>query len=226
MRMRRKKWAVPELMAAPFYIKNPEEQLGHWRALYARQCQPLMVELGCGKGRFISRLAVENPQINFLAIDLIDDMLGLSKRAVERAYLEAGREIDNVLLAQQDIERITQILGGQDRVERIYINFCNPWPKAGHKKRRLTHPRQLLLYRQFLAPGAQIHFKTDDGDLFEDSLCYFEESGFKLEYLTRDLHGSDYSGNIETEHEQMFSCEGIPIKFLIAAMGELPKAGE
>ena len=224
MRMRRKKWAVPELTAAPFYIRNPEEQTGHWRALYARAEQPLMVELGCGKGGFISRLALQNPQFNFLAVDLIDDMLGLTKRAVEQAYREAEREIDNVLLAQQDIERITRILGERDQVERVYINFCNPWPKAGHKKRRLTHPKQLRLYRQCLVPGGQIYFKTDDRDLFEDSLRYLDETGFVVEYLTRDLHASGYQGNIETEHERMFSAEGVPIKFLIATMGGPPKA--
>ena len=102
-------------------------------------------------------------------------------------------------------------------MERIYINFCNPWSqKAKHRKRRLTHPRQLEQYKTFLAPGGEIWFKTDDDSLFADSVHYFEECGFSIRYQTLDLHHSGFEGNIPTEHEAMFSEQGIPIKFLIA----------
>ncbi|MGL4773786.1 MAG: tRNA (guanosine(46)-N7)-methyltransferase TrmB, partial [Clostridium sp.] len=99
---------------------------------------------------------------------------------------------------------------------RIYINFCNPWPKERHKKRRLTHNRQLEKYKTFLRPEGEIWFKTDDDPLFEESLEYFKESGFNIEYITYDLHKSGFKGNVVTEHEKMFTGMGIKTKFLIA----------
>ena len=98
----------------------------------------------------------------------------------------------------------------------IYINFCNPWGREKHKKRRLTHTRQLTHYKTFLKKDGEIFFKTDDDGLFEESLTYFSESGFTLTYITRDLHNSDVKDNIQTEHEKMFSEQGIKIKFCIA----------
>ena len=175
------------------------------------------LELGCGKGGFIAQLAVQNPEINFLAVDLIDTMLGLAKRNVEAIYEQEKKEIDNVILTRCDIERILTMLDESDTVERIYINFCNPWPRGKHKKKRLTHTKQLSLYRIFLKPGGEIHFKTDDDNLFEESVGYFEQTGFKIEKVTRDLHQEpDFWENIETEHEKMFTEQGIKIKALIA----------
>ena len=105
----------------------------------------------------------------------------------------------------------------EQRQERIYINFCNPWPKGKHRKKRLTHTRQLEKYKQFLAPKGEIYFKTDDDDLFNSSLLYFEESGFEIITKTYDLHKYlIFENNIETEHEKMFSEQGIKIKALIA----------
>ncbi len=105
----------------------------------------------------------------------------------------------------------------QDTVSRIYINFCNPWSKnAGSNKHRLTHPRQLIQYRTFLEDGAEIYFKTDDDDLFRDSLNYFPAAGFEIEWKTFDLHENEPEWNIRTEHEGMFTEQGIKIKALIA----------
>ena len=102
-------------------------------------------------------------------------------------------------------------------IERIYINFCNPWPKGKHRKKRLTHTRQLEKYKEFLANDAEIYFKTDDDDLFRASLGYFEEAGFEIINKTYDLHSEPiWENNIETEHEKMFSKQGIKIKALIA----------
>lgn len=101
-------------------------------------------------------------------------------------------------------------------MDRIYINFCNPWPKKKHKKKRLTYPRQLFSYQEFLKDGGEIWFKTDDDELFEESLEYFKLCGFTQKYLTRDLANSGFAENILTEHEKMFMEQGIPIKFLIA----------
>ena len=216
MRIRFKPWARPELEASKFYIDNPQDYKGKWKTLYKNKA-PFHLELGCGKGSFISNLAVNNKDINYLAVDLVDAMLGLAKRNIEKVYKENNQEIDNVYLTRHDIERIFLILDKKDKVERIYINFCNPWPRGKHHKKRLTHTRQLMKYRDFLLDDGEIYFKTDDDGLFNDSLIYFKESGFEIIKKTYDLHSEkDFWNNIETEHEKMFSEEGIKIKALIA----------
>lgn len=217
MRIRYKKWARPELEASKFYIDNPEEWKGKWKEFFKNSENPIHLELGCGKGQFISQLASQNLNINYIAIDLVDAMLGLAKRNVEQIYQEKKIEIDNIVLTRFDIERILLILEEKDNIERIYINFCNPWPKGKHRKKRLTHTRQLEKYKQFLKENGEVYFKTDDDDLFVSSLTYFEESGFEIISKTYDLHKKPIFGNnIETEHEKMFTEQGIKIKALIA----------
>ena len=217
MRIRFKPWARPELEASEFYIDNPEELKNKWITIFKNQTNPIHLELGCGKGQFISKLAVQNQDINYIAIDLVDAMLGLAKRNIEQIYKEQEKEINNVILTRFDIERIMLILGEKDNIKRIYINFCNPWPKGKHRKKRLTHTRQLEKYKTFLANGGEIYFKTDDEDLFNSSLEYFKESGFNIDRKTYDLHEEPiWEKNIETEHEKMFSDKGIKIKALIA----------
>jgi tRNA (guanine-N7-)-methyltransferase len=218
MRIRFKAWARPELEASSFYILEPEKIKGDWRNQFKEPEKPLHLELGCGKGGFISKIAVQNPNINYIAIDLVDAMLGLAKRKIEEEYKNANRETDNVLITRFDIERILLILDKKDAVDRIYINFCNPWPKGKHRKKRLTHTRQLEKYKEFLKPGGEVHFKTDDDELFEASLTYFKETGFEIIKKTYDLHSEDCPENVRTEHEEMFSKEGIKIKALIARL--------
>ena len=219
MRIRYKKWARPELEASNFYEDNPEEWKGKWKEHFADNSKPLMLELGCGKGQFISKLAVENQETNYLAIDLVDAMLGLAKRNIEETYKEANIEPKNVMLTRFDIERINLILDEKDKIERIYINFCNPWPKGKHHKKRLTHTRQLEKYKTFLSNDGEIFFKTDDDDLYLASLRYFEESGFTIIAKTEDLHNNPiFPENIETEHEKMFTEQGITTKAVIAKL--------
>ena len=219
MRIRFKPWARPELEASKFYRGNPEELKGKWIQEFKNKENPIHLELGCGKGQFISQIAFQNSKINYIAIDLVDAMLGIAKRTVEQTYNEANKEIDNVLLTRFDIERIGLILSKEDNIKRIYINFCNPWPKGKHRKKRLTHTRQLEKYKEFLANDAEIYFKTDDDDLFRASLGYFEEAGFEIINKTYDLHTEQiWKNNIETEHEKMFSEQGIKIKALIAKL--------
>ncbi len=218
MRIRYKPWARKELEESAFYIDNPEEYKGKWKSLFGNE-NPIYLELGCGKGGFISQLAVYNPDINYIAIDLVDAMLGLAKRKIEEQYKMANREIDNIYITRYDIERINNILCKEDSIKRIYINFCNPWPRGKHRKKRLTHTRQLEKYKEFLADGAKIYFKTDDDGLFNDSINYFKESGFTIEKVTYDLQNeNDFWENIETEHELMFKEQGIKIKALIASI--------
>lgn len=215
MRIRKRSWTEKELEEAKFYIDTPQENKGKWKSAFQVE-RPMQIELGCGKGQFIANLAVRNPNINFIGVDLIDTMLGLAKRNVEEVYASQNKEIDNVILTRCNIEQILTMMDENDQVERIYINFCNPWPRGKHHKKRLTHTRQLELYKTFLKPGGEIHFKTDDDNLFSDSLHYFEEAGFEIIWKTYDLHSENIPDNIVTEHETMFSNEGIKIKALIA----------
>ena len=218
MRIRFKPWARQELEESSFYILEPEKIKGKWRKKFKNSNKELHLELGCGKGQFISNLAIKHPDINYIAIDLVDAMLGLTKRNIESVYKENNCEVNNVLITRFDIERIPMILDEKDKIDRIYINFCNPWPKGKHRKKRLTHTRQLEKYKQFLKSGAQVFFKTDDDDLFNSSLGYFEEAGFEIINKTYDLHTETIFENIMTEHEKMFSEQGIKIKALVAKL--------
>ena len=217
MRIRFKKWARPELEASKFYIDNPEDYMGKWKTLFKNKDNDLYIELGCGKGSFISSLASSNLDKNYIAIDLVDAMLGLAKRNIENTYKEKNIEIDNVIITRYDIERILNIFNKKDNIKRIYINFCNPWPRGKHHKKRLTHTRQLEKYKEFINDDCKVYFKTDDDNLFNDSLVYFKESGFEIEKLTYDLASEEnFWKNIKTEHEIMFEEQGIKIKALIA----------
>ena len=215
MRIRKKKWAMPELEACPFFIENPTENKGKWNEAFAKKA-PLHLELGCGKGGFAGECAVRNPDINILAIDIKSDMLGVARRNIVKIFEENGREVNNLLLTAFNVEHIENIISPEDKVERIYINFCNPWPRSKHNKRRLTYPIKLEKYKEFLVSGGEIRFKTDDLQLFEDSLAYFEKCGYEITYKTYDLHNIGFEGNILTEHEIMFSSEGIKINYCTA----------
>ena len=218
MRMRHKKWTMPELTGSGYYIEQPEKLKGQWKKAFER-LQPLHLELGCGKGVFTAAVAAAHPELNFLAIDISPDVLGVAKRNIDKAAEQNGRKPDNVLLTVYNIEKIDRILSSEDMVDRIYINFCNPWPKAKHHKRRLTHPNQLRLYQNFLKPEVSIYFKTDDMDLYLATQRYLASEGFEVQKKTEDLHASGFSEDFcrfSTEHELMFSEKGIPIKWLKA----------
>ena len=188
MRMRFKPYARAELLAADFHIHDPFHLQGQWHSQFARPQQPLVLELGCGKGGFISQLAAAHPENNYLGIDITDKVLILAKRKIEASYAAAGRPIDNVRIMSADIERIRNLFTPQDTVSRIYINFCNPWSKnASSNKHRLTHP-----------------------------LEYFPAAGYEITWQTYNLHDNEPAWNIRTEHEGMFTEMGINIKALIA----------
>ena len=217
MRIRKKKGAEPELSVCDFFVKDPEAHAGNWRHAFKKE-QPLVLEIGCGKGGFAGQYALQNPDKNIIALDIKIDMLGVGRRTIVRLFEEAGKgdAIDNLLLVNYNVEQLDKIILPEDKIERLFINFCNPWPRPKHKKRRLTYYKKLEMYKRFLQPEAEIRFKTDDDELFEESLEYFAQSGYEILYLTRDLHASGFAENIETEHEKMFTEEGKKIKFLIA----------
>lgn len=211
MHMRKKKWARPELDACSYYLAQPKEWMGKWRSLFPKN-QPFYVELGCGKGVSTAQMAHENQDVNYLAIDINPDVLGCTRRNIESAYGEDP--VDNIRITRHDIEHLDWILCGEDQVERIIISFCNPWNlRAKHHKRRLTHPRQLMQYRSMMTEDGEIWFKTDDKQLFHDSLKYFEACGFDSIYMTEDLHDSGFSPNYVSEHEKKYTEQGMPIYF-------------
>lgn len=214
MRIRKKKWAEPELQACRFFVKEPAQNKGKWRKAFANDA-PLYVELGCGKGTFAAELASRNLNCNLLAIDIKNDMLGVAKRNIERIYAEKGLDVNNVLLAAYNVEQIFEVLDKNDKVERIYINFCNPWPKPKHKKRRLTYIKKLEIYKEFLVPNGEIYFKTDDDDLFRESLEYFKQAEYKIEEISYDYKNEE---DIITEHQKMFEEQGIKTKYLKACL--------
>lgn len=215
MRMRLKKWARPELEACPFYIRQPEEYRGRWAEAFRREA-PLELELGCGKGVSTALMALENPGVNLVAVDINSSVLGVAKRNAEAAF--AGRRaVDNLKLMNYEIELISHVFAPEDAVRRIYISFPNPWTQRHRQeKHRLTHTRLLNIYRGFMADGGEIWFKTDNDELFEASLSYFPQAGFEIKELTRDLHAEASHPNYISEHEKLFSSQGIPIKALIA----------
>lgn len=216
LRIRHKPYARPELAAWPRHINAPLAQKGHWRDVFESPEQPIYLELGCGKGSFLAKSALANPGVNYLGIDIKSEMLVVAKRNAERLFSAAARQPGNFALTAFDVEKIAALFDQNDPVHRIYINFCNPWCKAGHAKHRLTHPRQLAQYRGFLPDGAHIYFKTDNDPLFADSLRYFPYTGYDVIWENADLHAQEPDWNIRTEHEDMFSTKGIPIKACIA----------
>lgn len=215
MRIRRKTWARPELSACPYFIAQPEQQKGRWGEVYGQR-RPLHLDLGCGKGVFLAEAAHTHRDVNFIGIDISLDILGVARRNIAEIFGE--EQPDNVALCAYNIERLPQLFSPEEKVQRIYINFCNPWPTARHHKRRLTHTRQLSQYKPLLAPGGEIWFKTDNDDLYLATKRYLAEAGFEIFFDTKDLHGQNGPENILTEHEVLFTAQGIPTKALRARL--------
>lgn len=212
MRLRKKWWARPEMESSSIFFADAREIKGNWREEFKND-NPIYLELGCGKGKFISQNTENNPNINYIGIDIKDEVLifGVQKCTQE--------EFSNVRFTAMDIFLIDEIFD-ENEIDRIYINFCNPWPKERHKKRRLTHTRFLTKYKTFIKLGSEIWFKTDDDELFTESFDYFNECGFDIIYKTYDLHNSDFKYNVTTEYEEKFEALGIKTKFLIAKLNK------
>ena len=150
-------------------------------------------------------------QDNFLFTGTIKENILISNPNATEA------ELENVRITALNISFISEVFE-ENEIEKIYINFCNPWPNDRHNKRRLTHTRFLTEYKKFLKKGSQIWFKTDDTDLFNDSQEYFKECGFSIDFITYDLHNSDFKENLMTEYETKFTGLGMKIMFLIATL--------
>lgn len=215
MRLRRKPWARPELLQSELFIENPREFKGSWNKVFNNNNE-ICLELGCGKGRFISNIAQKNKDKNFIAIDLKDEVLVYVKRKCEELNLE------NVRILSFDINYINEIFE-KGEVSDIYLNFSTPWPKTKHHKRRLTHPRFLNKYLEVINnSNSKIMLKTDHELFFLDSIEYLNENGFDILYKTMDLHNEEIE-NITTEYEEKFLNKGMKIMYLTAKFNERKK---
>ncbi|MDP4109504.1 MAG: tRNA (guanosine(46)-N7)-methyltransferase TrmB [Bacillota bacterium] len=202
MRVRKKKNIIPRMeRCAEYIVKNPEDYKGKWAEL--SQNRHLFLEIGCGKGRFITETAENNPEIFFLAMEREEHVL---ITAMERAK-EKG--IKNVLFLKNDAADLLSFFE-KGEINRLYINFCDPWPPKRQAKRRLTHSNFLKLYKQILAHGSEIHFKTDNEKLFEFSLNEISGFGYTLKNISLNLHESG-APNVMTEYEERFSGAGMKI---------------
>ena len=209
MRLRNVPGARETIIENQFSIQEPEQKKGKWAEVFGND-HPIHIEVGMGKGQFIIEMARRNPEVNYIGIEKYSSVL---VRAVEK--LE-DFEQDNLRLIRMDAENIEEVFD-KDEVDRIYLNFSDPWPKDRHAKRRLTSTRFLERYNNILTPEGRVMFKTDNKDLFDFSLEQVGEAGWILENHTYDLHHSEYNeGNVMTEYEEKFSAKGNPICRLVA----------
>ncbi|MFC6170674.1 tRNA (guanosine(46)-N7)-methyltransferase TrmB [Loigolactobacillus jiayinensis] len=209
MRLRNKPRAAGEIAANPQYMTTtPMDFKGQWQRKFAQK-QPLSIEVGSGKGRFIVEMAKAYPERNFIGIEIQPSVaiMILEKQLVE--------QLPNLYLIQADGGDLTDFFAAGE-VAQVYLNFSDPWPKTRHAKRRLTHRLFLAMYQTILQPAGQLQFKTDNRGLFEFSLISFNQFGMQFNELSLDLHADDAPDNIETEYEQRFSQMGHPI-YLIQA---------
>lgn len=210
MRMRKKKNLIPRMdRCGDRLIRDPYDRRGHWRDLMP-QAREIWLELGCGKGRFTAGTAEANPDVLYLAVEMVPDAMVV---AMERC-VTAG--LTNVFFVDANADQLPSFFAPGE-IDRIYINFCDPWPSNRHAKRRLTHGNFLRLYRQVLKEGGQIHFKTDNQPLFEFSVEELPQFGFELSEVTRNLHEHGPVG-IMTDYEAKFHELGQPINRCVGTM--------
>ena len=204
MRLRHIPGSEQQIEESPFVISGPEEFRGQWNMFFGNE-SPLHIEVGMGTGRFITELAAAHPEINYIGIERYTSVL---LKAVEKRSLLF---LPNLYFLCVDARTLPDIFA-EGEVDRIYLNFSDPWPKDRHAKRRLTSPQFMALYDRILAPEGQVEFKTDNMGLFDYSLESIPEAGWTITASTKDLHHSDMAeGNIMTEYEAKFSAMGNPI---------------
>ena len=208
MRLRNVKGSRETIAANDYVVHTPEEQKGKWSEVFGNK-NPIHIEVGMGKGKFITELARQNPDINYVGIEKYSSVL---VRALEK---RPELEQDNLMFIRMDAEKLPDVFD-KDEVALIYLNFSDPWPKDRHAKRRLTSVQFLSRYDQFLEPDGRVIFKTDNRPLFDFSLEQVEEAGWILENHTFDLHHSEFlEGNVMTEYESKFVAEGKPINRMV-----------
>ncbi|WP_297584960.1 tRNA (guanosine(46)-N7)-methyltransferase TrmB [uncultured Lactobacillus sp.] len=214
MRLRNKPWAQKLVAEHPEAILNepdPDKKI-NWEERFDDFSKPLAIEIGSGKGQFITTLAKEHPEMNFIGVELQTTAAGMTLRT------KLEEKIDNLQLMCADAANIAMYLP-ENSVDIVYLNFSDPWPKTRHEKRRLTYKSFLDKYRQILKPEGHLEFKTDNRGLFEYSLVSLNNYGMKFDYVSLDLHHADdeiFERNVETEYEHKFAAKGNPIYCLHA----------
>lgn len=211
MRLRNVTGSREAIAESQYVIHDPQEHRGSWHEVFGNS-HPVRIEIGMGKGRFIMDLARQNPDINYIGIEKFSSVLirGVQKQEAD--------PLPNLYFIRMDAEEITSVFGAGE-VERIYLNFSDPWPKDRHAKRRLPSREFLRRYGEILIPDGVVEFKTDNHDLFQFALAELEPAGWKIVQMTEDLHHDDrmMQGNVMTEYEERFSSKGNPIyKYIVA----------
>lgn len=201
MRLRHKPWAREELNKRPtIVIQEPALQKGNWKDIFGNN-NPIHIEVGTGKGQFITKMGQAHPEVNFIGVERYESVLITAMENIE----DAG--VSNVKLLSEDVGDLTEFFSTGE-INRLFINFTDPWPKNRHEKRRLTHEHYLSMYREVLDAQGEIHFKTDNQRLFEYSLHSMSSYGLSFKNVSLDLHNSEMEGNIMTEYEEKFSAKG------------------
>ncbi len=210
MRARKRKNTPDRITACKdYYIESPTHLKDNWCEVFGN-ANPIRLEIGCGKGDFVKGMAEKYPDINFIAVEKATDIIVLALEKIKAAGLE------NVRFINIDAEKLEECFH-ENMFDTLYINFCDPWPKKRHAKRRLTSPVFLNLFKKLLTKGGSIHFKTDNRDLFDYSLETFPEAGYRLTDITFDLHTEELDDDcVKTEYERNFIAKGFKINRLVA----------
>lgn len=204
MRLRNKPGATEELLQHPTtVIQNAEMRKGKWHEVFGNN-NPIHIEVGTGKGQFLTGMSQLHPNINYIGVEKYDSVIITALERIQE------KKIQNFKLLNEDVINITNYFEPGE-LDRVYINFTDPWPKNRHEKRRLTYEGFLKMYEQIMKKNGEIHFKTDNQGLFEYSLHSFSKFGMILNNVSLDLHNSDFEGNIMTEYEEKFSRKGMRI---------------
>ncbi|MFC5401591.1 tRNA (guanosine(46)-N7)-methyltransferase TrmB [Cohnella soli] len=226
MRLRGKKNIRESLeKQADLVVLDPQEMRGRWHEFFGNE-NPIHIECGMGKGQFISRHSVNNPHINYIGMDMYDELLKRGSEKARKLWLEekGSDEVPNLALVRGNVEFLDKMFEPGE-LERIYLNFSDPWPKAKHAKRRLTHPKFLLKYKEVLSERGEIHFKTDSLSLFEFSLNSFSDTEFQMRNISLDLHREGLRDDLVlTEYEAKFVGRGMPIYRLESVVGKVVQA--
>lgn len=209
MRMRNKPWAEDYLLEHRDIVSIDLSQKDNITSWFEK-VQPIHIEVGSGMGRFITEMAKAHPEINYIGIERDKNvMIRIVEKAIEQ-------DIKNLRLLTIDAEKLTEIFNPGE-IDRIYLNFSDPWPKTRHAKRRLTHANFLSVYKTILKDDGEIHFKTDNQGLFEFSIESMSQFGMKLKNINLNLHDNEPADNIKTEYEEKFSAKGFRINRLEAS---------
>lgn len=208
MRMRKKPNLVPRMeRCSSLQESDPASRRGEWREAYPGFSQ-LHLEIGCGKGRFTAQTAEENPEVLLVALEKVPDAMVVAMERVKE------RELSNVVFIDADAAGLCDLFAPGE-IDRIYLNFCDPWPKSRDAKFRLTAPSFLRRYADALPVGGEIHFKTDNAALFDWSAGIFSDENWEVRDLTHDLHAGGPVG-VMTDYELKFYSEGVKINRLVA----------